>query len=506
MEANYTIKKARLHVVKRFSTCFSPIRVSILFLALLIIPGVVQGQFDYFGAPASSGAANSPSSPSSTFGTPPAPAAAPATFSGPTSAAPISTAPVRQSASTLSTETSGSASREPSPQQLRDQPELLRSVMDRNHPFVHYYAAPNYPNALIQGKSLSVAELLSGISSPQQRAPLLKSYWTLAGLLIEFNIRIDAESCIQDWYKQASNSSDTQRANLMKLALPLAQQERKAVEVRFVQLQWQLAQQLRQIKGVALNEQALPIPCDLPLYKKYETYLEKIAHSDRARTVGRMIPVQQQLIDARLAGCNAAGLALKSAALSARESLQVLQQRTESFAALVDAVVQYNMMIAEYTSETVGYGVSQYRLIGALIELPNYASTLPVNRHTNENPRSTQVASPPAGNHFSSAPQQLPGNPMRSELPTSPQSAAPQMTAPQMTAPQMASAQMPGPAPQNPAPSAGFSAPTQDYAQQIPVQPAYASEQPSMTPPLPPRAGNRQRQPIQPVTHISSDQ
>jgi hypothetical protein len=82
---------------------------------------------------------------------------------------------------------------------------------------------------------------------------------------------------------------------------------------------------------------------------------------------------------------------LQSIPPDSRQLLDVLNQRTGSFLDLVEAVIEYNKMIAEYTSETVASNVTGYRLVGALIELPKWGSAIPAPAVT---PKPTEQAAP----------------------------------------------------------------------------------------------------------------
>lgn len=276
--------------------------------------------------------------------------------------------------------------------------DSLVSVVDRNHPFAFYYGVPTDPRSMIKGKPYRVAKLLEGSRNVTTRKKLLQNYWELAGLLVRYNIRMDAERHLDQWLGKSGN--DPQRPNPMNLAYQLAQQQRKSTEIEFVKSQWKLASLLRQIKGETFSEGELPIPCDFPLYKKYETYVDKIARSERARYYGNLIPHQEELISAKSVACKAADNLLqtlpKDVMANSREMVLALNQRTDVFLELVDSVVEYNGMIAEYTSETVGPGVSPYRLVGALIELPNF---VPQKSDAPEQTQPQQLAAP-TPSHF----------------------------------------------------------------------------------------------------------
>lgn len=286
---------------------------------------------------------------------------------------------------------------EPSQQELKENPELLRSVASAEHPFARYLEPPTNSDAQIKGASYSVAQLLEGVRSPASRKQLLQAYWTLAGLLAEHNFRFEVEQYLYGRYSESGNS------NYLLGNVHLAQQQRKATEIAFIKKQYQLAELVARVKGKPFTQENLPIPCDYPIFKKYETHVDKIARSERSKYLGRMIPLQEQLIDAKFKARKASDNLFQTASGNSgamAELVSSLNQRTEVYLELVQAIVDYNSIIAEYTSETVGTGISQYRLVGALIELPKY---MPRSSHSPETMQPSQLATP-RPNTFSGIP------------------------------------------------------------------------------------------------------
>ncbi len=292
---------------------------------------------------------------------------------------------------------------EPTPQQLQEHPELLRSVVAADHPFYNYFEPPRSPKnsadpqSPIQGKPLTVAQLLDGVRHPSARGRLLISYWELAGLLAESNIRLDSERRVGMWYEEANKTRNTQRVETFTTAYYLAQQQRKATEIAFAKKQYQLVEQLRTLQGGKFAGLALenyPIPCDYPIAKKYATYVDQIGRSERARYIGRLIPYQAELIDARknsrLVADNYFVTTTRNTQANPQDWVSALNQRTDALVDLVAAVVDYNKTIAEYASETVGSNVSNYRLLGAVLELQKIDAGSPPSGQKPE-----QLAAPP---------------------------------------------------------------------------------------------------------------
>ncbi|MDR2756868.1 MAG: hypothetical protein LBC20_14310 [Planctomycetaceae bacterium] len=250
--------------------------------------------------------------------------------------------------------------------------ENFRSVADPNHPFARYFELPKESQSTIKGQPYTIAQLLDGTRTSGSRRQLLQTYWELTGLLAEYNIRCEAE-------RLSGSIRDAQQ----NLATALLQQQRRSVEMEFVKKQWQLSGLLRYFKGISISEKELPIPCDYPLYKRYETFADKIAETARSQYLGHLIPVQEQLIDARHRGCMTLFEMLQNIPPDSRQLIDVLNQRTNAFLELIDTVIDYNKMIAEYASETIPSSVSGYRLVGALIELPKTNSQTPTTPLSN---------------------------------------------------------------------------------------------------------------------------
>jgi hypothetical protein len=259
----------------------------------------------------------------------------------------------------------------------------LRSVADPNHPFARYFSLPKESQSLIKGQPYTVAQLLEGTKTSGSRRQLLQTYWELTGLLAEYNIRCEAE-------RLSGSVQDTQQ----NLTAVLLQQQRRSVEMEFVKKQWELTGLLQRFKGLSVLEKELPIPCDYPLFKRYETFADKIARTARSQYLGHLIPVQEQLIDARHRSCTIIFEMLQNIPPDSRQLIEVLNRRTTAFLELAEAVIDYNKMIAEYTSETIPPEVSGYRLVGALVELPKTNSPTPDSPTPNHSP----TPNPPTSN------------------------------------------------------------------------------------------------------------
>ena len=228
------------------------------------------------------------------------------------------------------------------------------SATPSEHPFRTYWGVPSDPQTKITGKPMTVSELFANTRSSLVRCQLLQAYWELSGLLAVYHFRCEAE-------KLANGAGGAE--NMMTLL----HEQRRTAELEFIKQQWVLAELLKQGKGRMFRESELPIPADLPLYPHYRTFADQIARTERTRYLGRMIPIQEQLIESK----NVTWKAASEMVLSASPSfLTASDQRTAAFLDLTKAVIEYNMMIAEYATETIPPNVSPQQLAGAVVRLP----------------------------------------------------------------------------------------------------------------------------------------
>jgi hypothetical protein len=229
-------------------------------------------------------------------------------------------------------------------------------VSNTEHPFQQYWGMPNDPQTKITGKPMTVAELFTGTRSSAARCQLLQAYWDLSGLLAIYHFRCETE-------RLAAGAVGVQQGNMT----PLLREQRRTAEVEFIKQQWVLAELLKQYKGRTLRESELPIPADYPLHPRYQTFADQIARTARTQYLGRMIPIQEQLIESKNGTWRAASEMAQSAA---QPFFIVSNQRTAAFLDLTKAVIEYNKMIAEYALETIPPNVSTQQLVTAVIRVP----------------------------------------------------------------------------------------------------------------------------------------
>jgi len=295
-----------------------------------------------------------PPSPAAPVAAPAAPVAAPA-------AAPIARAVPKAVAATANP-----AAANPLMQSTPQQQPLLRSPQFEtaapvDHPFRQYLGIPSDPQTKITGKPMTVTELFTGTRSSAVRCQLLQAYWELSGLLAIYHFRCEAERLAVAGAQQEGMTT-------------LLSEQRRTAEIEFIKQQWVLAELLKQYKGRTLREVELPIPADYPLYPRYQTHAGKIARTERTQYLGRMIPIQEQLIESKNGTWRAAS---EMATSGSQPFFAVASQRTMAFLGLTEAIIEYNKMIAEYALETIPPNASQQQLVGAVVRLPR-SGTAPI--------------------------------------------------------------------------------------------------------------------------------
>ena len=246
----------------------------------------------------------------------------------------------------------------------------LETTVNIDHPFRQYWGVPNDPQTKITGKPMTVAELFAGTRSSATRSQLLQAYWELSGLLAIYHFRCETE--------RLASGTAGQQLDMMVLL----REQRRTAEVEFIKQQWVLAELLKLYKGRTLRASELPIPVDYPLYPRYQTHANQIARTERTRHLGRMIPIQEQLIESKNGTWKAASEMIPSAS---QPFFTISNQRTMAFLDLTKAIVGYNKMIAEYALETIPPNVSQQQLVGTVVRLPK-VNAMP------EQPQTPQMA------------------------------------------------------------------------------------------------------------------
>ncbi|MGL4942386.1 MAG: hypothetical protein ACRC46_04260 [Thermoguttaceae bacterium] len=267
---------------------------------------------------------------------------------------------------------------EPPASVLLQRPELARSVADPQHPFFGLVGPPRTTDTRIEGTPLTLYTVLQSTRQPLRRLQRITAYWDATESLANYHLRCAFETQLQLWMEslKKSPSRSVETESMLALLVPaqqLAASERRAAEVRFIKQQHRFAEVL---SGGEPTD-VLPIPCDFPLVKPYDTKLDAIARqrgvSQRARELDAQLPMEHLLLghcrDATVAAEEMFRIVYERQS-SLMDALVALRQVMSARQELVAQTVAYNKMIAEYVTETVSSDASPYRLLSALVELP----------------------------------------------------------------------------------------------------------------------------------------
>ncbi|MGL6196823.1 MAG: hypothetical protein ACRC2T_18580 [Thermoguttaceae bacterium] len=263
-------------------------------------------------------------------------------------------------------------------------PNTARTIADPNNPFyaLQLESEPTDANSSITGVPLTLYEIVAQIRSPQARAQTLELYWELAGEIAKYKILLYKLNQVSYWVNLPDAA---QRAPNFRMAEKLAQAECKSAELAVKAKQIKLAAMLKrygvyrpvlQASGGNAQAEKLPIPCDLPLVSSYETRYDKIVQvrqvTENASVLDKLIPLQKEILDAKIDEYNSANVFLEGILKSDASDAGVIgihNQSIAAYCALVDAIVEYNKMIAEYVSQTVGPEIQGRRLLEMHVKL-----------------------------------------------------------------------------------------------------------------------------------------
>ncbi|MDR3109785.1 MAG: hypothetical protein LBU65_08870 [Planctomycetaceae bacterium] len=263
------------------------------------------------------------------------------------------------------------------------QQRILRGVEEPGHPFVGLLTKPTEHETIIDGKPLTLADLLKNNRSRAARRPLLHTYWGLAALLAECQFLSQRETEIQSWLKQF-RASDTgnnyikSQIAVLEAASQVSESERKIREIEFVKKQYELASLIMANSSSSADlpsPSALPIPCDYPLVTTYLTRIDKMhGVTPRAKLLDKYIAAQYKLVaecmQAQAAASNYSTVLLNQETQSRmHDTLAAYEQWLNARMKTARAITDYNCMIADFVCETVGDDLPLEDLLEAHIKL-----------------------------------------------------------------------------------------------------------------------------------------
>jgi hypothetical protein len=240
---------------------------------------------------------------------------------------------------------------------------------------------PISEDSALEGRPVSLADVLSRVGNPGQRLEVAALYWKLALALADYYWAFD-ESLQLGALPGSKNALDSPRLAAAQAAAQARMFEAKAAAVT---AQQQLADAIGQ------PAQPLPLTVEQPLVGPYRTEFDAIfagrVAPGRSRAIHRALPHWREAIDLRTAAVQAAG----SSVVPAEESygqgkatvetvLVAHRELAQQRRAFLNAVREYNAEIVEYASYVAGPATSVATLVSMLTRSKPPQTTDSVNR------------------------------------------------------------------------------------------------------------------------------
>ncbi|MEX0939105.1 MAG: hypothetical protein WDZ59_14675 [Pirellulales bacterium] len=223
-------------------------------------------------------------------------------------------------------------------------------------------------NDPIEGTPVTLAEALSGMNIDSQQAEVIRAYWNLSR-------QIGGLVAAEDLARGLDELVNSRATNDAQLALGLAEAQLAVADARVavVEAQHDLAE-----RRAIVTSAALPLPADRPHAGAYRTYYETIfagRSGGQARRIHDALTPRLRQIRAGAAAVSAADRWASEAAAAYGERRLELQQVLDAYRALdhhqkafLDAVLQYNLDIAEYARLVAPQGTDGSQLVTMLIK------------------------------------------------------------------------------------------------------------------------------------------
>ncbi|HET6883167.1 MAG TPA: hypothetical protein VFI31_23560 [Pirellulales bacterium] len=227
----------------------------------------------------------------------------------------------------------------------------------------------------LDGKRISLADLLSRIYDRPQQAVVIPAYWKLSAAEFEYRIAADEALRLQQLLPPADPSGKHASDSLLEARLAAAEARLREAELAVINQQHALADQMR-----LPASEPLPLAGDLPHAGAYRTYFQekyvRVA-PPRAHLIDRTLPLLQRAIELRAsaavsaADCAEAGVeAYHAGQLDLAATVDGIGELTRQRRAFVAAVRDYNLDIADYALSVVPAGLTSAQLVSILIGPP----------------------------------------------------------------------------------------------------------------------------------------
>jgi hypothetical protein len=227
----------------------------------------------------------------------------------------------------------------------------------------------------LDGKRITLVDLLSRVYDRPQQAVVIPAYWKLAAAEYEYRIASDEALRLGQLLPPADATGKHAPEPLLEARLAAGEARLRETELAVLAQQHALADQMR-----LPASDPLPLTADLPHAGAYRTFFqERYARTapPRGHLIDRTLPLLHRAIELRAAAVQSAADSAEAATealhagqidlASVAESIAELSRQRRAFTA---AVRDYNLDIAEYALAVVPAGLTGAQLVGVLIGPP----------------------------------------------------------------------------------------------------------------------------------------
>lgn len=238
------------------------------------------------------------------------------------------------------------------------------------------------PSDMPASESITLDELLDGVTDEPRRREMIRAYWELS-LALAADSHAEKE---RTWIEQLVDESTVKDASLTS-SLARASARQQEARLRSIDAQHRLSQLLQHSP-----EQRLPHPADLPVTGPYQTYFNElyvrrdVARNEQlaARRIHKTLPLVQEVIRARATSVIAAEQLFKAheagGQVGKRELIAAWDRITIERHAFLTAVLEYNLSIGDYAVRVAAGNRDNAMLISMLLpSSPSKSDVVPTS-------------------------------------------------------------------------------------------------------------------------------
>lgn len=227
----------------------------------------------------------------------------------------------------------------------------------------------------LDGKRVTLVDLLSRIYDRAQQALVIPAYWKLSAAEFDYRIAADESTRLTQLLPPADTSGKHPSDSLLEARLAAAEARLREVELAVIGQQQALADLMR-----LPASEPLPLCGDLPHAGAYRTFFQeryvRVA-PPRAHLIDRTLPLLHRSIELRASAAQSAADSAEAGAeafhagqLDLVAAVDSIAELTRQRRAFVAAVRDYNLDIADYALSVVPAGLTSAQLVSILIGPP----------------------------------------------------------------------------------------------------------------------------------------